>query len=1096
MIDRAGRSREQTELIEYGGYEKGQVRIHSGGQAGTVPYVNGTTTNPVPTIADAIALCTALNLDSIYVSEGLIITIPTTFLKRRVSGLEHQILLNGQNVTNSTFLDAYNVSGIYTGAPTFENCRIDDIIGDGGRFRNCEIDTMVANTTGVWRLSDCYAGAASWEYADIFFGTGVGATHIIATNFTGGIEISQMTTGDSFAFYGTGSLVIGASCTGGTIFIAGSINTVEAEILAFIAAGGSVEEQSNNQLRNQAGYEGGFIYYDNANGVPGSVNFVNGTITRPCSAFADVLTLGAALEMKRVHVPPGASIALPSALTDWMMDGENWDVALNGKDVSGTHFQHATINGITPGTLMVQEGAIHDVTAQGCDVHESALSGTLINGAAATTWIFHTSYSAVAGTGSPVFNANSLTCNINVRDHSGGMEIQNFVAGSNMTMEGMGQLIINANCTGGTIVVRGHIHLTGETAFIAAGGTLIIDSNFDVPTLLQELPQSLIATTIATVVSQTEITLTEGAPDDDAYKHNTTIFHDITNQLKVSSAAITSYVAATKTIHLLEAPKYTLTVGDEVHILSDKSNMVDEIVEHGGYEGGMVYLDASRGSAGTKSFINGTLYNPTTTWAAAQTIATAMSLREFNVNEPIILDQAFESKAARGIIFGVDMNGQSVDLSLFDKAIISGTYTGTPKFMGCQISDTTGPGMWAVNSTIGGTITLTTADALVNFDGCYSAAQTGEVYPILDFSNIVGVLVVVMEGYSGDIEIKNMSNSANRLLLTGKGALRIHASCTAGEISISGHFGLVGSDGYLAAGGKISMAGNYNTSFLVDALPGVMLDTNVIGVTSQTELIIDDASPDDDAYELCNIIFKRDGTTKVSSNVITDYVASTGAITLSEAPNFTIQVGDSCSIISDRSVANNERVDGGGIYAIAAQLYVTGGTTPIPNAVMAIYDSSNQTFLSSITLDTNGQGVINLNPGAYKVRFWSAGYGIATQDLTVTTSEGKTFYGDSYVIPAPVNPDGTLLVCDLISLGLLPKEGVVFTAVVANPPVKVGGVVVDSDPMDATTNASGRAQFELVKGVIYDVTSDAIRASIEVDTTGKTSITLASYIGV
>ena len=1095
MIDKAGRSREQTALIEYGGYEKGQVRIHSGGQAGTVPYVNGTTTNPVATIADAIALCTALNLDSIYVSEGLIITIPATFLKRRITGLEHQILLNGQNVADSTFIDAYNVSGTYTGAPTFDNCRIDDIIGDGGRFRNCEIDTMVANTTGVWRLSDCYAGAASWEYADIFFGTGVGATHIIATNFTGGIEISQMATGDSFAFYGTGSLVIGASCTGGTIFIAGSINTVEAEILAFIAAGGSVVEQSNNQLRSQAGYEGGFIYYDNANGQPGSVNFVNGTITRPCSVFADVLTLGAALEMKRVHVPPGASITVPSTLTDWMMDGENWDVALNGQDVSGTHFQHATVNGITTGTLICQEGAIHDVTARGCDVHETALSGTLINGAAATTWIFHTSYSAVAGTGSPVFNANSLTCNINVRDHSGGMELQNFVAGSNMTMEGMGQLIINANCTGGTIVVRGHIHLTGETAFIAAGGVLIIDSNFDVPTLLQELPHSLIATTIATVVSQTEVTLVDGAPDDDAYKHNTVVFHHITNQLKVASAAITSYVAATKTLHLLEPPKYTLTVGDEVHIVADKSNMIDEIVEHGAYEGGMVYLDASRGSAGTVPFINGTLYNPATTWAAAQTIAASMSLREFNVNEPIVLDQDFESKVARGIIFGVDMNGKSVDLSLFDKAIISGIYTGIPKFMGCQIRDTTGPGMWAVNSTIGGTIKLTTAGALVNLDGCYSSAESGQAYPILDFGNVPGLITVVMEGYSGDLEVKNMDSSGHRLLITGDGALRIHASCDNGHISISGHYGLVGADEYLAASGEISMAGNYNTSFLVDILPGVMLDTNVIGVTSQTELIIDDASPDDDAYDFCNIIFKRDGTTKASSNVITDYVASTGAITLSEAPNFTIQVGDSCSIISDRSVANNERIAGGGIYAIAAQLYVTGGTTPIPGSTMAVYDASNQTFLSSITLDTNGQGTINLNPGAYKVRFWAPGYSISVQDLTVTTSEGKTFYGLSHILPAPPSPSSTVLVCDLVSLGVIPKEGVIFTAVIANPPVKSGGVIIDSAPMTAVTNSSGRASLELVRGsIVYDITSDALRASVEVDTGTSESITLASFI--
>lgn len=91
-------------------------------------------------------------------------------------------------------------------------------------------------------------------------------------------------------------------------------------------------------------------------------------------------------------------------------------------------------------------------------------------------------YSGVAGTGTPGIDLESAveTKNLSIRHYSGGIEFKNHGAGGGThvtSIEGCGQIILNANCAGGTIAIRGHFTVTDN-----AGGavTLSDDARYDI----------------------------------------------------------------------------------------------------------------------------------------------------------------------------------------------------------------------------------------------------------------------------------------------------------------------------------------------------------------------------------------------------------------------------------------------------------------------------------------------------------------------------------------------------------------------------------------------------------------------------------------
>lgn len=237
------------------------------------------------------------------------------------------------------------------------------------------------------------------------------------------------------------------------------------------------------QLQDTGVYQDGAVWIDTVNGTAGTELYTNGTVFNPVDNIADALTIAAGLNLYGFRIAPESSITLPQGVDGYIFTGFGYTVNLNGQSLSGTAFLHATIIGnddssnTTPTyyeSCLMGDNQLGSHNLQGCQ-----LGGDMVLHQAGD-YFWNACFSGVAGTGSPSvdFQAAVETKNLSVRHYSGGMEFKNFGAGGGThtaSYEGMGQLILNANCAGGTIAKRGLFNFTDNS-----GGavTVVDDANY------------------------------------------------------------------------------------------------------------------------------------------------------------------------------------------------------------------------------------------------------------------------------------------------------------------------------------------------------------------------------------------------------------------------------------------------------------------------------------------------------------------------------------------------------------------------------------------------------------------------------------------
>ena len=156
-----------------------------------------------------------------------------------------------------------------------------------------------------------------------------------------------------------------------------------------------------------------------------------------------------------------------------------WTLALGGQALNSTTIVHAEVSGTCTSAdePMFDCCGIGTVTLPACFVRNSRLESDItLTGAG--TYHFEGCMSAVAGTASPSLDFGSAvgSTNVNFRHYSGGIEVRNMgqLGTDNMSLEGNGALTINANCTGGTIAVRGNFKITDNS-----GGAVTIVKDDD-----------------------------------------------------------------------------------------------------------------------------------------------------------------------------------------------------------------------------------------------------------------------------------------------------------------------------------------------------------------------------------------------------------------------------------------------------------------------------------------------------------------------------------------------------------------------------------------------------------------------------------------
>lgn len=231
---------------------------------------------------------------------------------------------------------------------------------------------------------------------------------------------------------------------------------------------------SYSVVNRSVGYSMGAVWVDTIAGVAGTTPYINGTADNPVLTWADALTIATAMGLRDFRLAGGTSIQLTANSDYYSFHGPEATIDLNGQSIAAAFFDGPYVFGVATGDYArFIDCKVGNVTLGQVGMGRCALAGT-ITASAAGQYILEGCFSAAAGGATPVFDFGGAVgdTNCNIRHHSGRIEIQNLgrTGTDDLTFEGHGELILNANCTGGSATIRGVIELEDNS-----GGAVTID---------------------------------------------------------------------------------------------------------------------------------------------------------------------------------------------------------------------------------------------------------------------------------------------------------------------------------------------------------------------------------------------------------------------------------------------------------------------------------------------------------------------------------------------------------------------------------------------------------------------------------------------
>lgn len=242
IVNSAGRRLRQIQ--ERGTYEDGLVWLDTvGGTAGTTDFENGTVVKPVLTIVDGNTIKSSLTLHGFHVAAGNTVTFAAAQTNEEWTGDGWTLVLASQNIAGSHFVGA-EISGISTGAASFDHCHLNICSFAGGEFLTCGFqDTITITAATDYQFIDCYhaemGGASTLD-----FGSAVGASEVHIHNWHGNLTILNMDTDDILHFTSSnGALTLDSTCTAGTLNHAGTFGLTDNSIGTTINNLGNVYER-------------------------------------------------------------------------------------------------------------------------------------------------------------------------------------------------------------------------------------------------------------------------------------------------------------------------------------------------------------------------------------------------------------------------------------------------------------------------------------------------------------------------------------------------------------------------------------------------------------------------------------------------------------------------------------------------------------------------------------------------------------------------------------------------------------------------------------------------------------------------------------
>jgi hypothetical protein len=223
-------------------------------------------------------------------------------------------------------------------------------------------------------------------------------------------------------------------------------------------------------------------------------------------------------------------------------------------------------------------------------------------------------------------------------------------------------------------------------------------------------------------------------------------------------------------------------MGDPTDSFEDVQDLVSRQVV---YEEGAIWIDTNNGSAGAVDFVNGTSRNPVDNIADANTLAVSLGFTQFKVAPLSVITfaatQASQNFFATNAI--IALGGQNINFSQFIGAVISGVSTGAANFDKCMVGTSTiGPSKLS-ECGIMGVVTCASAGNFF-FDQCFGSTAD----PVIDMGAAVGNTSLFLQGYKGELEIRNLGQTGTDVVnFSGDGHLILASSCVGGTVNIRGN---------------------------------------------------------------------------------------------------------------------------------------------------------------------------------------------------------------------------------------------------------------------------------------------------------------------
>ena len=361
-------------------------------------------------------------------------------------------------------------------------------IQDSSQTDGAGLTGLAYNTASLtaYYYRDTAASAVAISLADMTAGTWAsgGFKEIDSTNLPGWYQLGVP----------DAALAVGAESVGVMLKGAADMAPVNVEVQldlgdvvwdeVLTGATHNVSTSAGRRLRGIQefqGYELGSIWIDTVDGTAGTTDYENGTVEKPVKSLTDALALATSLNIKRFQLTPDSTLTLDDSVDGMLFFGVNWTLALGGQSCSDTAFLGASVSGICTGANPPRfwDCEMGACTLPPCRLHSCGINDDLtLSGAG--DYHFDQCYSDVAGAATPSvdFGGAVGSTNLNMRHYSGGVEIENRgdVGTDVMSLEGFGQLVINANCSAGTVSIRGTFTVTDSASGVV---TLSDDARYD-----------------------------------------------------------------------------------------------------------------------------------------------------------------------------------------------------------------------------------------------------------------------------------------------------------------------------------------------------------------------------------------------------------------------------------------------------------------------------------------------------------------------------------------------------------------------------------------------------------------------------------------